>query len=128
MLTVSAAIISKGNKVLIARRSAKKHLAGYWEFPGGKTEDGETDEECLKREIKEELGINIKVEAFFMENIHQYEDQKILLKAFFCEHISGNFKLNDHDQIEWVEKGDFYKYIFAPADMPFVKSLLNKKN
>lgn len=128
MLTVTAAVISKGNKFLIARRSAKKHLAGYWEFPGGKIEDSETAEECLKREIKEELGININIVAFFMKNIHQYEDQKILLKAFFCEHISGNFKLIDHDKIEWVEKGHFHKYIFAPADMPIVNSLLIEKN
>lgn len=123
---VTAAILKKGSKILIARRSPTKDLGGYWEFPGGKIEAGETAEDCLKREIEEELGIIIKVGDFFMENEHHYTDKIILLKAFECQHISGTIVLNDHDQIEWVEKSEFVNYKFAPADIPFIEALNGK--
>jgi 8-oxo-dGTP diphosphatase len=126
MILVTAAIINKGSKILIARRSPKKHMGGYWEFPGGKIEDGETPEVCLKRELEEELGIIVKVGDFFMENEHNYGEKRILLKAYFCELISGNIILNDHDQIEWVEKSEFHNYDFAPADVPFLNALNDK--
>lgn len=120
---VTAAIIRKGSKILIARRSPNKHFGGFWEFPGGKIEKGETAQECLKRELEEELGIIIRVGQFFMENEHHYDDKIILLKAYECEHISGNIVLNDHDQIKWVEKSEFVNFKFAPADIPFIKAL-----
>ncbi|WP_348811071.1 8-oxo-dGTP diphosphatase MutT [Flavobacterium maritimum] len=123
---VTAAIIRNGSKILIARRSPNKHLGGFWEFPGGKIEEGETAQECLKRELEEELGIIVRVGEFFMENEHHYEDKIILLKAYECEHVSGNIVLNDHDQIEWVEKSDFVNFKFAPADIPFIKALNGK--
>lgn len=120
---VTAAIIRKGTKILIARRSPNKHLGSFWEFPGGKIEEGETAQECLKRELEEELGIIVRVGKFFMENEHHYEDKIILLKAYECEHISGIIVFNDHDQIEWVEKSEFVNFRFAPADIPFIKAL-----
>ena len=123
---VTAAIIRKDSKILIARRAQNKHLGGYWEFPGGKIEEGETPQECLKRELEEELGIVVNVGAFFMENEHHYEDKIIQLQAFECEHISGNIMLNDHDQIEWVHPSEFINFKFAPADIPFLK-VLNEK-
>ena len=119
---VTAAIIRKGAKILIARRAPNKHLAGFWEFPGGKIEEGETPQECLKRELEEELGIVVSVGTFFMENEHHYEDKIILLKAYECDHISGDIILNDHDQIEWVETAEFVNFKFAPADIPFIKT------
>jgi 8-oxo-dGTP diphosphatase len=122
-IEVTAAIVKKGSKILIARRSPKKHLAGFWEFPGGKIEKGETPEACLKRELEEELGIIVHVGPFFMENTHQYEQKIILLKAYRCELISGEITLNDHDQIQWVEATEFSNYEFAPADIPFIKAL-----
>lgn len=120
---VTAAIIQNGHKILIARRAPNKHLSGFWEFPGGKIEKGETPEICLKRELEEELGIVVNIGKFFMENKHNYEGQIILLKAYFCELISGKIILSDHDQIEWVEKTEFYNYKFAPADIPLIKAL-----
>lgn len=120
---VTAAIIRKGAKILIARRSPNKDLGGYWEFPGGKIEEGETPQECIKRELQEELGIIVTVGAFFMENEHHYENKIIQLQAYECEHISGNMILNDHDQIEWVDTSEFIKFEFAPADIPFLKAL-----
>lgn len=126
MMVVTAAIIFNQSKILITRRSAKKHLAGFWEFPGGKIEENETPEECLKRELIEELGIIVKVGAFFMENQHKYEEKEILLKAFFCELISGEIILNDHDMILWIEKSELENYQFAPADIPIIKALNGK--
>lgn len=126
MINVSAGIIRKGNKTLIARRSPNKHLEGFWEFPGGKIEEGESPEDCLQRELQEELGITVKVGSFFMENIHQYGEKQILLKAFFCEIVSGEIILNDHDKIEWIEGNEFDTYKFAPADIPFINALNGK--
>jgi 8-oxo-dGTP diphosphatase len=123
MLTVTAAIILKESKILIARRAPPKHLAGFWELPGGTMELGETAEECLKRELFEEMGVKVKVEKFFMENFHNYGERQILLKAFYCELLSGEIILKDHDQIAWVEKSDYNKYNFAPADIPIINSL-----
>lgn len=120
---VTAAIIKKDNKILIARRAANKHLAGYWEFPGGKIEDNETPEICLKRELNEELGIIVNVGNFFMENQHDYGTKIILLQAYLCELISGSIVLRDHDKFEWVVKSDLSNFNFAPADIPFVKAL-----
>lgn len=122
-IQVTAAIIRKGSKILIARRAPNQHLAGYWEFPGGKIEEGETPQECLKRELEEELGIVVNVGTFFMENEHHYEDKIILLQAYECDHISGDILLNAHDQIEWVEPSEFVNFGFAPADIPFIKAL-----
>lgn len=126
MLIVTAAIIKKDNKILIARRAAHKHLGGLWELPGGKIEDGESAEVCLKRELKEELGINANVQEFFMENSYDYGERQILLKAFYCELLSGEIVLKDHDQIAWVEKSNFDKYKFAPADIPIINSLITQ--
>jgi len=125
MITVTAAIIHKESKILIARRTPHKHLGGLWEFAGGKIEAGESAEECLKRELKEELGITVKVGDFYMENHHQYPEKEILLKAYFCELVSGDIVLNDHDQVEWVERTEFKNYQFAPADIPIIKALTN---
>jgi 8-oxo-dGTP diphosphatase len=101
-------------------------LAGLWEFPGGKLENGETEQECLRRELEEELGIKVKVGEFFMENNHDYGTKSILLKAYFCDLFSGNITLNDHDMIAWVTKKELQNYEFAPADVPFIKALLNE--
>jgi 8-oxo-dGTP diphosphatase len=124
---VTAAIIYQQDKILIARRAPDKHLSGYWEFPGGKIEAGETPQECLKREIKEELGIGINVGDFFMENEHHYGEKIIRLQAFECEHVSGDITLSDHDQIAWITRTEFKNYDFAPADLPFIKSLHGKQ-
>ena len=122
-IRVVAAIIKRDDKYLITRRGPSTHMEGFWEFPGGKIEPGETAEESLMREIKEELDITIRVSEFFMENNHHYPSKKITLIAFFCEITKGEITLKDHDKFEWISREQFENYEFAPADIPFVKAL-----
>ena len=123
MTKVTAAIIIKGNKVLIAQRAPVDKLAGKWEFPGGKLELGETPQECLKREISEELDVEIEVSGFFGESIYAYHSGTIKLMAFWCKWISGDFTLKVHSQIAWVNHVELDLYDFAPADIPLMEKL-----
>lgn len=122
-LNVTAALILLGPKILIARRAPGLFLSGYWEFAGGQIEEGETPEECLKREIEEELGVQVKVGDFFMETEYAYPEKTVLLKAYWCELLTDNFVLTDHNYVKWVEPKDFDKYNFAPADIAIVDVL-----
>lgn len=128
MIEVTAAIIEKENQILIARRKQGKHLAGFWEFPGGKIEKGETPEYCLKRELLEELGIEVSVGEFFMENTHKYDEKTILLKSYMCELKTDEIELNDHDKVEWIHLSQLRDYKFAPADIGIVNKLLNENS
>jgi len=123
MKEVTAAIIIKDNKVLIAQRAPAENLAGKWEFPGGKTELGETPQECLRREIREELEVDIEVLDFFGESIYAYHSGTIKLMAFWCKWISGEFTLNVHSNLAWVNRQELDLYDFAPADIPLVDKL-----
>ncbi|MBP2636553.1 MAG: ADP-ribose pyrophosphatase [Firmicutes bacterium] len=123
MIEVIAAVIQDKGTILIARRPIGDKLAGKWEFPGGKVEVGETPEECLRREIKEEVNIEISVSDFFGESIYEYPNRTIQLKAYWCTWLSGEIELNSHDTIEWVDIACLSDYDFAPADLPFVDKL-----
>lgn len=122
-MKVAAAIILKESKVLIAKRASHKTLAGFWEFPGGKIEPDETPEDCLKRELHEELDIEIIVGDFLAEHIHDYGTFQILLKGYLCSFVSGSFKMTDHDEIKWVDVRDLPEYKLAPADVPLAMQL-----
>ncbi|HBV87425.1 MAG TPA: 8-oxo-dGTP diphosphatase MutT [Desulfosporosinus sp.] len=123
MKEVTAAVIIKDKRVLIAQRTKDDKLAGKWEFPGGKIEPGETLQECLKREIKEELEVDIDVLDFFGESIYNYPGGTIKLMAYWCEWISGDFTLKVHSQIVWANRNELDLYDFAPADIPLVEKL-----
>jgi len=128
MIEVTAAIIINKDKILIARRKVGKHLAGHWEFPGGKIEKGETPEECLKRELYEEFSINAKIDSYVGESIYDYSDKIIKLIGYTAQIISGEFKLIDHDKIEWVSLDEILKFMMAPADIPLIKLYESKRN
>ena len=123
-IPVTAAVIERDGRILIARR---KHASmGYlWEFPGGKLEDNETLQECLKREILEELGITISVGALISSRKHVINCQAaILLYAYQAEYISGDIVLNDHDQIAWVKPEELTRYGFPDPDRQIVQEIL----
>ena len=123
IIDVSAAVIANGNNVLAAKRSAGKHLAGHWEFPGGKIEPGETPEQCLKRELKEEFNIESEIGEFVAESIFDYGDKRIRLLAYKAKHLSGEFQLIDHDEIRWLPIEALDSLNWAPADLPIIEAL-----
>jgi 8-oxo-dGTP diphosphatase len=123
-IPVLAALI-KNNKgeFLIARRKPMLNNGGKWEFPGGKLQLGEVPEDCLTREIKEELGIEIKVEGSFRIVNQSYSKRSILLISYFCEYVSGDINLKDHDQIEWVRSDLLMQYDLSEPDKPIAAKL-----
>src|SRR5277367_6922560 len=98
---VSAALIFRDGKLLITQRHADAHLGGLWEFPGGKLEAGETFEQCLVREIREELGVEISVGDLFEEISHTYPEKSVHLKFFLCRLLSGEPQALDCAAVKW---------------------------
>lgn len=120
MMEVTAAIITENGKVLIAKRKPTGRLSGKWEFPGGKSEGGETPEQCLKRELHEEFEIDVEVGEYLGTSVHEYDFGTIELMAYRTEVMGGEMKLNDHAEIAWATAVDIESFDFAPADLPFV--------
>lgn len=126
---MAAAIIENENgQILIARRKKGKAQEGLWEFPGGKIEHNETVEECLKRELLEEMNIEIEPYEPFGVNDHSYGDLRIRLFAFKARFMGGEMMLVDHDQYQWVDSKELKAYEFAPADLKFVKKLIENSS
>ena len=124
MQTVTAAILMRGDKVFIGQRKSGKRMADLWEFPGGKLEPGETPEDCLAREMKEEFGVQIAIREFFGESVYHYEFGSIRLLAYLVDWTSGEMSPTDHQDCRWVAFKDLERYRFVPADIPFVQQLL----
>ncbi len=120
---VTAAIMEKEGKIMIAKRKPDDHMAGKWEFPGGKVEAGESPRECLKRELKEELDIHVQVERFLGASVHHYSHVSIKLLAYHVLWKAGVLRAKAHDCIKWVSISRLDEYDFAPADIPFVEKL-----
>lgn len=127
-IIVTAAIIRKENKILIAQRKSGAHLELQWEFPGGKLEAGESPEECLQREIKEELALDINIGRIFEVVSHQYTDRHILLLCYECFIRGGQIEAVDCNDYKWVIPADMDYYQFAAADLPVVDRIKNEKN
>ena len=120
---VTAAVIERGGKILIAQRRKGSALGGKWEFPGGKIEPGETAEACLKRELKEEFEIESEIGEFIIASKFRYCLVPIELLAYRAKHLSGEFKISEHEEIRWVDPSELGSYDFMPADKPIVKLL-----
>lgn len=124
-LIVTAAVIRQDGKVLVARRQGG-HLAGKWEFPGGKLEPGESPEACLTRELKEELELEVRVGDIFAVVYHEYETGPILLLAYTCTLANGCGPGEDrlpHGTVRWASPEELGRLDLAPADVPIAEKL-----
>ena len=124
MIDVVAAVIKKDNKYFIAQRNRQKHFAYYWEFPGGKVDDYESFENALKREINEELSINIKIYHKITSQKHKDEKINVVVHYFLCEALNTNIILSEHEDMKWVYKKGLLNYKLAPGDSKIIKYLL----
>jgi mutator protein MutT len=120
---VSAALIFHHGKLIITQRRADAHLGGLWEFPGGKRELDETSEQCLVRELREELGVEVEVGELFEEISHAYAEKSVRLKFFTCKLISGKPQPLDCAAFKWVEKSELADYEFPAADARLLDKL-----
>lgn len=107
-------------KLLVARRKAEKAQGGLWELPGGKVEAGESLQQCLEREIQEELGMSIRAGRVLAHCLHRYPGIGIQLIAIEARWLSGEPKLSDHDRLEWIAPRDWISKDWAPADIPLL--------
>jgi len=123
----TAIIINDENKILIGQRPEGKALAGLWEFPGGKQEEGETVEQCIKREIKEELSVQCEVKDFLLTVSKEYEHGAFQLMVYTASiKDMENLTANVHQKLLWVTPKEMDNYDFPPADAEIIDFL--KKN
>jgi mutator protein MutT len=122
-IEVSAALLFRAGKLLITQRHAKSHLGGLWEFPGGKRESGETFEDCLVREIREELGVEITVGELFEEIRHDYPEKSVHLKFFICRLLAGEPQPLDCAAVKWIEPSELAAHEFPAADAQLLARL-----
>ena len=123
---VTAGVIIDNGKVLITRRAPKERFAGGWEFPGGKIEINETPQECLARELKEELNIKVTVDKLCTEINHDYDHISINLAAYYCNIIDGVIEISVHDKYKWIDISDLLTYDLLPADIPIAKKVMEE--
>lgn len=127
IIPVTCVIIFHQGKVLAAQRSESMDLPGKWEFPGGKIEEGENPEDCLVREIQEELACQIKILGTLSPSEHSYSPGKLIrLIPFLAKLESFNFQLLEHKQIAWLGKEELFWVDWAEADLPIVHELQEK--
>ena len=120
---VVAAIIIKDDKYFIAQRNRDKHMGLSWEFPGGKVEEGESFEIALKREIEEELNIEINIKNKLGEENYQDDKINVKLHYFICSHFNGEIILSEHEDSAWITKNEFKNYNFAEGDSDIINLL-----
>lgn len=122
-IPVMAAIIQHNGRILLCQRKTGA-LAGKWEFPGGKLENGESPEECLVREVREELGVEIAVERIYKAVNMHYNHGDFLLLSYLTRYVSGEITLMVHQDYAWVEPQRLIDYDLASANVPIALSLI----
>jgi len=122
VLVAAAALIDADGRILIAKRPHGKSLAGLWEFPGGKVDSGETPEQCLIRELNEELGIKVTQACLapFVFTSHSYDSFHLLMPLYLCRRWEGFVTALEHEAIAWVKPNKLSAYPMPPADAPLV--------
>lgn len=124
MINVTCAVILMKGKILVTQRSEKMKLPLKWEFPGGKLEEGESEIDCIKREIIEEINIEIEVSEKLSNSVHDYGDFKINLIPFIANYVSGEIKLAEHKDYKLLDKSELLNLEWAEADLPIVNEFL----
>ena len=127
MVEVVAALIWSGDKFMICQRPAHKARGLLWEFVGGKVEIGETKEQALIRECKEELNVLLSVGDVFMDVIHEYLDLTVHLTLFNATIAEGEPQIIEHNDIKWILPSEIPDYEFCPADEEILKKILDDK-
>jgi 8-oxo-dGTP diphosphatase len=126
VLVAAVALIDPDGRVLIAKRPEGKSLAGLWEFPGGKVEQGETPEAALIRELKEELGINVERSCLAPLTFvsHAYDDFHLLMPLYVCRRWKGLVQAMEGQELKWVYAKALKDYPMPPADLPLIPHLV----
>jgi mutator protein MutT len=122
-IEVSAGLVFRGSKLLITQRREDSHLGGLWEFPGGKREGNETFEECLIRELREELGIEVEVGEVLESLTHAYPEKTVVLKFFRCRWKANEPQAIDCGDLRWVTAAELRDYEFPAADAHLLEML-----
>jgi 8-oxo-dGTP diphosphatase len=122
MIKIVGALIEKDGFFLIAQRKYGD-TGETWEFPGGKIEANETEEQALKREIKEEIEIEIDIIKFIDTKRYDYPTRTIEMNLYLCKYLSGRIKLNEHKNIDWIKPLDLDIYNLCPLDRLFIESI-----
>jgi len=123
VVEVAAGLICQEGRYLIARRKPGAHLAGLWEFPGGKREMDESLTECLQRELREELGVRINLPIPYRIVRHDYPEKTVELHFFHCAIEEGEASPIDCEEIQWVRPEEFINFEFPPADRAIIDAL-----
>lgn len=125
-ITVAAAIIINNHKILCVQRNTNKYdyISLKFEFPGGKIEEGESKEQALMREIKEELNLDIKIESEYLTVEHQYPDFHLTMHSFICSCENTMLELTEHIDYKWLSRDELIGLDWAAADIPIVNKLV----
>jgi mutator protein MutT len=121
---VAAAVVKRGSAYLVTRRLDDTHLAGLWEFPGGKCEPGESPENCLRRELDEELGTASVIGRLLLTTTHDYTDRRITLQFYDCE-LVGDPHPRLGQKLRWVDAHELSRLTFPPADAELIARLMD---
>ena len=127
LLVAACALVDADGRVLLAQRPEGKQLAGLWEFPGGKVEPGETPEQCIIRELHEEIGVDTDIPCLAPLTFasHSYDDFHLLMPLFICRRFRGIAQPREGQALKWVRPKQMRDYPMPPADAPLIPFLID---